>query len=57
MKNFLLKLRTEVNKRYPPPEIAVKPAGAVDDEARRFERETAARDSAIETSENCKNEQ
>ena len=35
----------------------VAPAGAGDPEARRFERETAARESAIEMSENRKNEQ
>ena len=57
MKNFLVKLRTEANKAYPPPEIVVAPAGAGDSEARRFKRETAARDSALQMSENRKNEQ
>ena len=57
VKNFLVKLRTEANKAYPAPEIVVAPAGAGDPEARRFERETAARESAIEMSENRKNEQ
>ena len=57
MKNFLLKLRTEANKAYPAPEIVVAAAGAGDPEARRFERETAARDSALQVSENRKNEQ
>ena len=50
-------MRTEANKAYPAPEIVVEPAGAGDPEARRFERETAARDAAFETSENRKNEQ
>ena len=57
VKNFLVKLRTEANKAYPSPEIVVTPAGAGDPVARRFERETAARESAIEMSENRKNEQ
>ena len=57
VKNFLVKLRTEANKAYPAPEIIVAPAGVGDPEARRFERETAARESAIEMSENRKNEQ
>ena len=57
VKNFLVKLRTEAKKAYPAPEIVVEPAGAGDPEARRFERETAARDSAIQMSENRKNEQ
>ena len=57
VKNFLVKLRTEANKAYPAPEIVVAPARVGDPEARRFERETAARDSALETSENRKNEQ
>ena len=57
VKNFLVKLRTEANKAYPAPEIVVAPAGAGDPEARRFERETAARDSALQMSENRKNEQ
>ena len=56
-KNFLVKLRTEANKAYPPPEIAVPPARLGDDEARRFEREKAARDSALQMSEKRKNEQ
>ena len=57
VKNFLVKLRTEANKAYPAPEIVVVAAGGGDDEARRFERETAARDSALQMSENRKNEQ
>ena len=57
MKNFLVKLRTEANKAYPAPESVVAPAGVGDEEARRFERETAARDSALQMSENRKNEQ
>ena len=54
VKNFLVKLRTEEIKAYPAPEIVVPPAGAGDQEARRFERETAARESALEMSENRK---
>ena len=54
VKNFLVKLRTEANKAYP---IVVTPAGNGDAEAGGFERETAARDSALEMSENRKNEQ
>ena len=50
-------MRTEANKAYPAPKIVVLLAGAGDPEARRFERETAARDAALETSENRKNEQ
>ena len=58
VKIFLVKLRTEAKKAYPRPEIVVAPAAGGDAEARRFERETAARDSALETSENGKkNEQ
>ena len=57
VKNFLVKLRTEANKAYPAPEIVVAAAGGGDAEARRFERETAARDSALQMSENRKNEQ
>ena len=57
VKNFLVKLRIEANKAYPAPEIVVAAAGRGDAEARRFERETAARESALETSENRKNEQ
>ena len=57
VKNFSVNLRTEANKAYPAPEIVVAPAGAGDPAARRFERETAARDSALQMSENRKNEQ
>ena len=57
VKNFLVKLRTEANKANPAPEIVVAAAGGGDAEARRFERETAARESAIEMSENRKDEQ
>ena len=57
VKNFLVKLRTEANKVYPAPEIVVAAAGGGDAEARRFERKTAARKSALEMSENRKNEQ
>ena len=57
VKNFLVKLRTEANKAYPAPEIVVAPAGVGNPEARRLERETAARDSALQMSENRKNEQ
>ena len=58
VKNFLAKLRTEANKAYLAPEIVVAPTGADDPEARSFERETAARDSALQMSENRKkNEQ
>ena len=57
VKNFLVKLRTEANKACPAPEIVVAPAGVSDEEARRFEREIAARDSALQMSENRKNEQ
>ena len=57
MKNFLVKLRTEANKAYPEPEIVVAPAGAGNLKARRFEKQTAARDSAIQMSENRRNEQ
>ena len=57
VKNFLVQLRTETNKAYPAPEILVAAAGGGDTEARRFETETAARESALEMSENRKNEQ
>ena len=57
VKNFLVKLRTEANKAYPAPEIVVAPAGLGDPEARRFKRETAARESALQMSKNRKNEQ
>ena len=43
VKNFFVKLRTEANKAYAVPELVVAPAGTGDTEARRFERETAAR--------------
>ena len=52
VKNFLIKLRKEANKAYPAPEIVVAPARAGDPEARRFKRETAGRDSALQMSEN-----
>ena len=57
VKNFLVKLRTEANKAYTAPEILVAPARAGDTEACSFERETAAREYALELSENRKNEQ
>ena len=57
MKNILVKLKTEANKAYPPPEIVVAPAKAGDDEVYRFEIETAARDSALQMLENRKSEQ
>ena len=43
VKNFLVNIRTEENKAYAVPELVVAPAGAGDPEARRFEREIAAR--------------
>ena len=57
VRNFLVKFRTEANKAYPAPEIVVAAARGGDAEVRRFERETAARDAALETSENRKNQQ
>ena len=57
VKNFLVKLRTEANKAYPAPKIVVVEAKRGDAEARRFERETTTRKSALEMSENRKNEQ
>ena len=39
------------------PEIVVAPAGLGDPVSDRFKQETAATDCALETSENCKNEQ
>ena len=57
VKKFLVKLRTEANKTYPAPEIVVAAARGGDAEARRFERDTTARDSALQMSENRKNEQ
>ena len=57
VKNFLVKLRTEANKAYPAHYIVVAPAGAGEPKARRFKRETAARESALQMSENRKNEQ
>ena len=57
VKSFFAKLRIEANKAYPPPKTVVAPAIAGNNEARRFEKETAARDSALEMSENRKNEQ
>ena len=57
VKNFLVKIRTEAKKAYPAPEIVVAAAGGGDAEPRRFERETAARDSALQMSENRKNDQ
>ena len=57
VKNFLVKIRTEANKAYPELEIVVVAAGGGDTEARRLERERAARESALEMSENRKNEQ
>ena len=57
VKNFLVKLRTEANKAYPASEVVVASAEGVDAEARGFEKETAERESALEMSENRKNEQ
>ena len=58
MKNFLVKLKTEANKAYPAREIVVAATKRGDAEACRFERQTAARESALEMSENRKkNEQ
>ena len=44
VKNFLVKLRTETNKAYSPPEVVVAPAGGSDADTRRFGRETSTRD-------------
>ena len=52
VKNFLVKLRTDKNKAYPPPEIVVATARGGDGGARRFERKKAARESALQMSEN-----
>ena len=57
MKNFLVKLTTEANKANTAPKTVVAPARLGDPDARRFERETAARESALQMSENRKNEQ
>ena len=52
MKNLLVKLRAEAYKAYKALQIVVETAGAGDYEARRFEGETAARDSALQMSKN-----
>ena len=43
VKNLLVKLRTEANKAYPPPDTEVEPAEPGNPEARRFERDSSKR--------------
>ena len=59
VENFLVKLKNQAEKAYPTPVINVVPAGggAADAEVRREERENAARDATIATSNERKNAQ
>ena len=43
VKNFVVNIRSEARKAYPPPEIVVAAAGGGDAEAGRFERDSSKR--------------